>query len=79
MRRLRKRSFVLAGHSTSVALEEEFWVVLEAIAAKRGLTISSLLAAIDEARGDRPLASALRVAALAAAAEGSKENVSPGP
>ena len=77
MRRLRKRSFVLAGHSTSVALEPEFWAALEAMAARRGLAVSALLEAIDESRGERPLASALRVVALLAAAGRAEENVDP--
>ena len=62
---LRKRSFVLAGHATSVALEPEFWRVLEACAANQGLSLSGLVTQLDDARGDRPLASACRVAALA--------------
>jgi predicted DNA-binding ribbon-helix-helix protein len=57
---------VLAGHSTSIALEPEFWAALEAMARMRETTLTNLLATLDEARGDRPLASALRVAALAA-------------
>ena len=61
-----KRSFSLAGHRTSVALEPEFWDALRALAQGRGVTLSALVAAVDAARGDgRPLASALRVAALA--------------
>ena len=63
---LRKRSLVLAGHGTSVALEPEFWAALEALAAARGVSLAALVAAIDDARGERPLASACRVAALAA-------------
>jgi predicted DNA-binding ribbon-helix-helix protein len=60
-----KRSFSLAGHRTSVALEEEFWAALMRLAETRGQTLSALVAAADEARGpDRPLASALRVMAL---------------
>jgi predicted DNA-binding ribbon-helix-helix protein len=66
---LRKRSVVLAGHSTSIALEPEFWAVLTPLAASRDLTLAGLLADIDEARGDRPLASACRLAALAFAGE----------
>lgn len=62
---LRKRSLSLAGHATSVALEPEFWAVLEAMAAARGLSLAALVRQLDEARGPRPLASALRVAALA--------------
>jgi predicted DNA-binding ribbon-helix-helix protein len=63
---LRKRSLVLAGHSTSVALEPEFWAALEALARERGVSLAALVGAIDEARGERPLASACRVAALEA-------------
>ncbi|MBN8872759.1 MAG: ribbon-helix-helix domain-containing protein [Rhodospirillales bacterium] len=60
-----KRSFSLAGHRTSVALEEEFWTALLRIAATREQSLSSLVAAVDAARGTgRPLASALRVTAL---------------
>ena len=64
---LRKRSFAIAGHRTSVALEAEFWAVLEKEARRLGRTLSGLVAQIDAARGTRPLASALRLAALAAA------------
>ncbi len=63
---LEKRSFSLAGHRTSVALEPAFWGALETLAARRGLTLARLIQAVDEARlaGEVPLASALRVAAL---------------
>jgi predicted DNA-binding ribbon-helix-helix protein len=62
---LRKRSFAIAGHRTSVALEAEFWTVLDTEARKTGTSLAGLVAAIDAARGPRPLASALRVHALA--------------
>jgi predicted DNA-binding ribbon-helix-helix protein len=61
---LRKRSVVLAGHATSIALEPEFWVVLESMATARSMTMAGLLAQLDQARGERPLASACRIAAL---------------
>ena len=64
---LKKRSFSLLGHRTSVALEPEFWAVLEAEAAKQASSFAAFIAAIDRTRGDRPLASALRLHALAAA------------
>ena len=61
-RMLIKRSFSLAGHRTSVALELEFWDQLSRLAAVRGLTLARLVAEIDAARApDQPLASALRV------------------
>jgi predicted DNA-binding ribbon-helix-helix protein len=64
---LRKRSFRLAGHATSVALEPAFWAALEAIAARRGVSLAGLVAEADAARDDAPLASALRLLALAEA------------
>lgn len=67
---LRKRSFSLSGHRTSVALEEEFWAIVEAQARREGLSLAALVSRIDKARGSRPLASALRLAALAAAKSG---------
>ena len=60
-----KRSFSLAGHRTSVALEEEFWAALGHIAAERQQTVTALVAATDARRAaGQPLASALRVLAL---------------
>ena len=61
-----KRSFSLAGHRTSVALEPAFWTALEAIAADRGLSLAALVAERDAARAEdgAPLASTLRVFAL---------------
>jgi predicted DNA-binding ribbon-helix-helix protein len=47
-----------------VALEPEFWAVLEEMALARSLSLAGLIAALDAARGRRPLASACRVAAL---------------
>jgi predicted DNA-binding ribbon-helix-helix protein len=60
---LKKRSFSLSGHRTSVALEEEFWAVLDQAA--KGSSLAALVGQIDAARGERPLASALRLHALA--------------
>ena len=62
---LRKRSVQLSGHATSLALEPEFWAVLEAMARTDGLSLAALIGQLDDARGERPLASACRVAALA--------------
>jgi predicted DNA-binding ribbon-helix-helix protein len=63
---LLKRSFRIAGHRTSVALEAEFWRALEDAAGRRGQTLAALVAELDAARPDsaRPLASTLRVFAL---------------
>jgi predicted DNA-binding ribbon-helix-helix protein len=64
-----KRSFSLAGHRTSVALEQEFWRALTAIAVRDDMTLAALVARVD---GERvaPLASALRVIALQRVREG---------
>jgi predicted DNA-binding ribbon-helix-helix protein len=61
---LEKRSLSLAGHRTSVALEPEFWAVLEQAAAPGSL--AALVAVQDAARAEtgEPLASQLRLFAL---------------
>lgn len=61
---LKKRSFSLSGHRTSVALEAEFWAVIDQRAQRDGMSLAALVAKIDASRGDRPLASALRLFAL---------------
>jgi predicted DNA-binding ribbon-helix-helix protein len=61
---LKKRSINLAGHATSLALEPEFWAVLQAAAAAEAVSIAGLIQRIDAGRGARPLASACRVYAL---------------
>ena len=48
--RLRKRSMVIAGHRTSLALEEPFWTALKEIAENRGLSLARLIAEIDATR-----------------------------
>lgn len=63
--RLDKRSFSLAGHRTSVALEPEFWDALDAAAKSRNEAVSALVATVDAQRPPgQPLASALRIFAL---------------
>lgn len=62
---LRKRSVQLSGHATSIALEPEFWAVLDTMAAAEALSLAALIGRIDDARAGRPLASACRLAALA--------------
>ena len=62
---LRKRSVSLHGHATSLALEPEFWDLIEALATSRAVSLAALIAEIDDARVGRPLASACRLAALA--------------
>ncbi|MDI7775259.1 ribbon-helix-helix domain-containing protein [Asticcacaulis sp. EMRT-3] len=62
---LKKRSVNLAGHATSVALEPEFWAVLEMMAKERKLSLAALIAELDSRRGESLLASFCRLSALA--------------
>jgi predicted DNA-binding ribbon-helix-helix protein len=59
-----KRSVVLAGHKTSVSLEDAFWKSLKEIAGYRHTTLSSLLATIDSERQHGNLSSAIRLFVL---------------
>jgi predicted DNA-binding ribbon-helix-helix protein len=59
-----KRSIVIAGHKTSVSLEDAFWAGLKEIAAKRDLTLSDMVAAIDQDRRHGNLSSAIRLFVL---------------
>ena len=60
-----KRSLTLAGHRTSVSLEDEFWQAFRDIAETRGTPLNALAAEIDEARGSQTgLASAIRLFVL---------------
>jgi predicted DNA-binding ribbon-helix-helix protein len=65
---LKKRSFALSGHRTSVALEPEFWAALDEDAREQAIALASLVGRVDSTRGDRNLASALRLHALKRAA-----------
>ena len=69
---LKKRSINLSGHQTSLALEDPFWEVLQAMAATDAVSLAAAIGRIDEARQGRPLASACRTAALAWALERGK-------
>jgi predicted DNA-binding ribbon-helix-helix protein len=60
---IRKRSILIAGHSTSVSLEDAFWQELKIIAAARGQSLNQLAAEIDAARTGN-LSSALRIFVL---------------
>jgi predicted DNA-binding ribbon-helix-helix protein len=59
-----KRSIVIAGHKTSVTLEEAFWNGLKEIASDRDLTLSDLVTAIDSERPNANLSSAIRLFVL---------------
>jgi predicted DNA-binding ribbon-helix-helix protein len=56
-----KRSLSIAGHRTSLSLEPEFWIALNAIAARQKKPIAQLVRDIDSRRGQRNLSSAVRV------------------
>jgi len=59
-----KRSIVIAGHKTSVSLEDAFWKGLKDIAAGRDMTLSELVATIDTDRRHGNLSSAIRLFVL---------------
>ena len=59
-----KRSVVIAGHKTSVSLEDAFWNALKEIARGRHMTLSALVAEIDAQRQLGNLSSALRLFVL---------------
>jgi len=62
--KLRKRSLVIAGHRTSISLEDEFWDALREMAAQNGVSLPALVAEVDSERGAENLSSALRVTIL---------------
>ncbi len=55
-----KRSITVAGHRTSITLENDFWESLKDIAKIRGQSVNTLIAEIDAGQPDN-LSSALRV------------------
>jgi len=59
-----KRSVAIAGHKTSVSLEDAFWRTLKEIADGRHLTLSELVAEIDSERKRGNLSSAIRLFVL---------------
>ena len=59
-----KRSIVIAGHKTSVSLEDAFWKSLKEIAGERNMGASDLVAAIDSERQHGNLSSAIRLYVL---------------
>ncbi|MFB0487810.1 putative DNA-binding ribbon-helix-helix protein [Methylobacterium sp. OAE515] len=61
-----KRSVMIAGHRTSVSLEDPFWAALREVADARGQSVQALIGAIDAGRGAQNLSSAIRVFVLEA-------------
>jgi predicted DNA-binding ribbon-helix-helix protein len=62
-----KRSVVIAGHRTSISLENIFWRELQKAARSEGLSLAAKVAQIDASRGALNLSSAIRVRMLEAA------------
>ncbi len=58
--KIRKRSVMIAGHRTSVSLENAFWSALKSIATSRGLTVNQMVTEIDSRRSGN-LSSAIRL------------------
>jgi len=59
-----KRSIVIAGHKTSVSLEDAFWRALKDIAISRRMTLSDMVGTIDSQRQHGNLSSAIRLFVL---------------
>lgn len=65
MSEVKKRSLLIAGHTTSVTLEEPFWAALKELAAKEDIAVNALVERIDAERTGN-LSSAIRVFVLEA-------------
>ena len=61
--KLRKRSVLIAGHSTSVSMENAFWLELKSICKENGKSLNQMVTEIDQRRSGN-LSSALRVFVL---------------
>ena len=59
-----KRSIVIAGHKTSVSLEDAFWEGVKEIASGRHETLSDMVTNIDRRRHQGNLSSAIRLFVL---------------
>ena len=68
--RIVKRSLSIAGHSTSISIEEPFWRALKALAAEENISLATLVARIDGERKEIGLSSALRLFVLDAVRKG---------
>ena len=56
-----KRSVVIAGHKTSISLEDAFWDSLKEMASERSMTLQELVGEIDANREHDNLSSAIRL------------------
>lgn len=62
---MKKRSIKIAGHSTSISLEEPFWIILKQLADEEKSSLNALVESVDKKREDANLSSALRLYVLA--------------
>jgi predicted DNA-binding ribbon-helix-helix protein len=62
--RVVKRSIMIAGHRTSVSIEEAFWRALKDIALSRRTALCELVASIDSGREHGNVSSAIRLFVL---------------
>ena len=61
---VRQRTIVVAGHKTTVRLEDQFFEALKEIATERGSTLQDLVTSIDGDRHGSNLSSAIRLFVL---------------
>lgn len=61
---MKKYSITIAGHRTSISLEEEFWAGLAEAAEAQGISRAALVTSIDKERKTNGLSSALRLHVL---------------
>jgi predicted DNA-binding ribbon-helix-helix protein len=61
----KKRSLTIAGHRTSISLEDDFWDALKIVAKARGQSLPEVISKIDAGRGQCGLSSAIRSVILA--------------
>ncbi len=60
----KKRSLTIAGHRTSISLEDDFWNALHEMGKAQARSVPDLIAEIDAGRGSSGLSSAIRSAIL---------------
>ena len=72
--RPKKRSLTIAGHRTSLSLEDDFWEALKQMGKVQERSIAQLIEEIDSKRGDRSLSGAVRSAVLEHYRNASREN-----
>jgi predicted DNA-binding ribbon-helix-helix protein len=65
----KKRSLTIAGHRTSITLEDAFWHELKAAAADIDVSVTALVSAIDASREPASLSASIRVFLLTRARE----------